>query len=92
MKKEKIYECEVKRLHQIDGKRFWKWIIKSATEIEKSEKIRCNLCKGKVRLHKQRISAGPKDHVEHIHQEHSKICPNGFYFLGESMISIRPVE
>lgn len=92
MKKEKIYECEVKRLHQLDGQRFWKWITKQACDVLKSDQIRCCTCKGKVRLHKQKSPAGPSDHVEHIRKKDSEGCPKGFYFNGTSQISKFPVD
>lgn len=92
MKKEKIHECEVKKLHQINGQRFWKWIRRSVSEINRGEVIRCHACKGKVRLHKKRDLNGPQDHVEHIRYEDSKNCPEGFYFLGVWKKSLMPVE
>lgn len=82
MKKEKIYECEVNKLHQIDGKRFLKWIRRNASEVTRNESIRCHECKGPVRLHKKRIANGPNDHVEHIHRSDSEKCPLGFYYTG----------
>jgi len=82
MKKEKIYECEVKRQHQIDGQRIWKWIKKNASEIIRGESIRCHICKGDVRLHKKRSIDGPNDHAEHIYRSDSEKCPLGFYYKG----------
>lgn len=92
MKKEKIYECEVKRQHQIAGQRFWKWIRRSANEIDRSETIRCHACKGKVRLHQQRNSNGPRDHVEHFRREDSVGCKFGVYYDGIQRESIFPLE
>lgn len=90
--KEKVYECEVKILHQKDGVRFWKWIRRNASQVDRKDTLRCYECKGKVRLHRRKIQHGPKDHVEHKSHLDSEGCSLGHYYQGKSKISNSPVE
>lgn len=83
MKKEKIYKCEVERLHQVNEKRFLKWVTREVSQIIRGESIRYYECKGLVRLHKKRSINGPNDHVEHLYRSDSENCPLGFYYKGK---------
>lgn len=89
---EKIYECEVKRPFMENGQRVRRWIRREVSLIEKQDQIRCYECKGKVRLHRQRIPNGPKDHVEHRERSDSEGCSLGHYYLGKPQASSDPVE
>jgi hypothetical protein len=90
---EKIYECEVKRLHQKkDSQRYWDWIRRRVDLIERGDLIRCYECKGKVRLHKKKVPNGPQDHVEHSIREDSEGCSLGHYFMGTPKTSSEPIE
>lgn len=79
--KDKIYECEVKRQYLINGVREWRWKRAPVTEVQKGEEVRCYECHIKMRLHRQRVSSGPQDHVEHFFRADSEKCPLGFYYL-----------
>ena len=89
---EKIYECEVKRLFMENGQRVRKWIRRGVSLADDGDPIRCYECKGKVRLHRQRIQNGPKDHVEHRDRKDSEGCSLGHYYLGTPKTSSDPVE
>jgi hypothetical protein len=91
-KKEKIYECEVKRLFMKNGQRVWKWKRVLASEVIRHEKIRCYCCRGQVRLHKKKIPTGPSDHVEHFRRIDSEGCPLGCYFLGVKLHSTLMID
>lgn len=90
--KEKIYECEVKRPFMDNGQRIRKWIRREVSLVDDGDPIRCYECKGRVRLHRQRIENGPQDHVEHMSRQDSEGCPLGYYYLGTAKPSTNPAE
>lgn len=92
MKKEKIYECEVRRLFIVDGKRVSKWVRRNASDVNREDQIRCHSCRGKVRLHVKQELNGPRDHVEHTSRQDSEGCPLGYHYRGLSRPSHSPVE
>ncbi len=96
--REKIYECEVKKLFLRNGVKRWKWIRMTVTDALAAEasEIRCKDCHGAVRMHKKHVGHGPAPHVEHKSKADSEHCPSGFYFKQsqhrEARLSMRPVE
>ena len=98
-KRESFFECEVKRIRIIDGKRsnFWKVkTVKDALDDNDAE-FRCKDCHGKVKLFRQRLAHAAAPHVEHTLREDSGYCPAGMYFRAatdgrEPRLSEFPVE
>jgi hypothetical protein len=82
-KREKIYECEVKRRRRTESGTFQPfWKLKSVQEAVEDEdtEFRCKDCHGRVKLFRKRLPAGPASHVEHLMKEDSEYCPGGMYF------------
>jgi hypothetical protein len=79
---EQIYECEVKRLHVLDGKKQWRWVKKAVREAisEADAEVRCKDCHGAVKVHGKHVLHGPAPHVEHKSRQDSEYCPSGMYF------------
>lgn len=82
LREEKLYECEVKRIRMVDGKRspFWKVkTVREAVEDGDSE-FRCKDCHGEVKLFRRQVARVAAPHVEHVHRSDSEYCPAGMYF------------
>lgn len=83
-KREKIYECEVKRRRRTESgtfQPFWKLkTVQEAVEDEDTE-FRCKDCHGRVKLHRRRMAAGMVSHVEHLTKEDSEYCAGSMFFL-----------
>jgi len=60
-------ECQKKRLFIRNSKRIFDWVPVEVSSLESGNAgdIRCRHCYGQVRVHKQKASHGPADHVEH---------------------------
>lgn len=63
--KNKIYECAVLIWFMVNGRREQRWVEREVTQIADGAKVRCKACHQPVRIHRQRVSDGPRDHVEH---------------------------
>jgi hypothetical protein len=90
-----MIRCELRKLYKIDGEYESRWKEVPVAEATGAlpEDIRCMHCHGAVRIHKQRIALGPRDHVEHRTKEDSEGCRGGVYFQGEPhRMSSRPVK
>lgn len=87
-------KCEQKRLFKLDGEKFWRWVEVDVSALQSGEQIsiRCTHCHGRVRVHKQNVEHGPKDHVEHRSKQDSESCRGGHYFKGEHKMSLAPVS
>ena len=77
-----MYECEQKKEFQVGGKIERRWVKVSAELIDvvPKELLRCLHCHGPVRLHKQRVAHGPRDHVEHTVTADRTHCKGGNLF------------
>lgn len=64
--KDKVYECEVLIWFLREGLREQRWILREVSKITDGSKVRCKCCYQQVRIHRQRLSNGPRDHVEHL--------------------------
>lgn len=64
--KDKVYDCEVLIWFMVNGKREQRWIIRAVKNIADGSTVRCKCCHQPVRIHRQRLSKGPRDHVEHF--------------------------
>lgn len=87
-------KCEQKRLFKINDEKVWKWVEVDVSTLTSGEQksIRCMHCQGAVRVHKQNVDHGPKDHVEHRSKQDSENCRGGHYFKGEHKPSQNPVN
>ena len=88
-----MLECERKRLFSQKGKKTWKWVEVRVSTLTSdcSDDIRCKYCHGQVRVHKQHVTHGPADHVQHRSRRDSENCRGGSYFRGNHRISLNPV-
>ena len=88
-----MYRCEQKKIFHKDGGYEDRWVEVSATTLTgvASNKIRCVHCHGAVRVHKQQVEHGPRDHVEHRLRQDSEGCRAGMHFKGNHQISRQPV-
>ena len=90
-----MYEGAVKKLYQRDGRKSWQWKVVPVASIASTPEaggIRCQHCRGHVRVHKRRVPHGPADHVEHLSTVDSTNCLGGHIFAGVHKISDHPVE
>lgn len=87
-------KCAQKKPFMVNGKRVWKWVAVEVTKVVGSPlAVRCVDSHGAVRLHKQRVKHGPKDHVEHLSRQDSTYCIGDMHYKGgEIRISTQPVE
>jgi hypothetical protein len=96
--KEKIYECEVKKLFKVDGVKEWRWVTRPVKDAiaDGALEFRCKDCHGAVKLHRQHVAHGPAPHIEHKSKQDSEYCPLGFYFRQhpgrEPRLSQIPIE
>lgn len=81
-KEEKLYECEVKRIKILEGKRSPFWKLKSVREAveDGDSEFRCKDCHGAVKLFRRHVAHAPAPHVEHQLRSDSEHCPAGMYF------------
>lgn len=98
-KKEIMYECEVKRIRIVDGKRSFFWKVKSVREAveDNDTEFRCKDCHGEVKLLKRQVAKVAAPHVEHKLRQDSEYCPIGLHFQGATdgrapRVSEFPVE
>ncbi len=93
MSSELMIKCEKKVVKLVEGKSTEKWVEVFASELPSGEQpdIRCIHCHGKVRVHRQHVEHGPRDHVEHLSRQDSENCKGGHYFGGEHKMSLQPV-
>ncbi len=89
-----MLRCERKALFKDNDKKVWKWVEAEVVALSsgKQPDIRCIHCHGRVRVHKQNVAHGPRDHVEHLSRQDSENCRGGHYFKGEHRMSLRPVS
>lgn len=87
-------KCEQKKPFMVNDERVWKWVAMEVSKIIGTpHEIRCLHCYGAVRVHKQRVDHGPKDHVEHLSRQDSTYCIGGMHYKGgETRMSSLPVE
>lgn len=88
-----MVRCEQRRRSGVDGEGDHTWVEVSASDLPSGEQpdIRCLYCHGRVRVHRQHVPHGPRDHVEHISRQDSENCRGGHYFQGEHRFSTEPV-
>jgi hypothetical protein len=89
-----MVRCERRTQYKIDGRYEWRWKEVDVAEMPTTSprKIRCLYCHGAVRVHRQQIPQGPRDHVEHRSRRDSEGCPGGHYFQGIARLSSNPIE
>ena len=89
-----MLKCEQKRDVTIDGMMSQRWVEVSASELPSGMQpdIRCMHCHGEVRVHRQHVEHGPRDHVEHVSRQDSENCKGGHHFKGEHRMSLQPVQ
>jgi len=92
MANDMMIKCERKALFKINNEKVWKWMESEVASLLSGEhpEIRCIHCHGQVRLHKQQVAHGPKDHVVHMSRQDSEHCRGGHYFKGEHRMSLQP--
>jgi hypothetical protein len=79
----KMYECETSVLIQgPDGRRQRQWKARAVRLIDDGDTIRCMHCHGEVRIHRQQVPTGPRDHVEHRSGDDARHCRGGAEFRG----------
>jgi hypothetical protein len=88
-----MLRCERRAQCLVDGEKIWKWIEVDVGALPSGEQpgIRCVHCHGRVRVHKQNVEHGPRDHVEHLSRQDSENCLGGHHFKGEHQMSSQPV-
>ena len=98
LREEKLYECEVKRIRIVEGKRSPFWKVKSVRDaVEDGDlEFRCKDCHGAVKLFRRQVAHVAAPHVEHMERADSEYCAAGMYFRqandGRSQrLSERPV-
>jgi hypothetical protein len=95
MPHDEMTRCEQKKEFRTkDGDSEWRWVEVAASTVVgvPRERLRCMHCHGTVRLHRQQVSHGPQDHLEHLHKQDSEHCRGGHYFDGgDHRISSQPV-
>lgn len=86
--------CERRTQYKRDVGYEWLWKEVPVAEVigAAGKSIRCVHCHGAVRIHQQKVSHGPQDHVEHLSRQDSENCRGGHYFKGEHRRSSQPVE
>ena len=62
------YDCEVLLWFMVGGNREQRWIEREVKLVLDGASVRCKRCKATVRIHRQRIADGPRDHVEHMYR------------------------
>jgi hypothetical protein len=89
-----MLKCERKAQFKINNEKVWKWVDVDVADLTSGEQpaIRCIHCHGRVRVHKQNVAHGPRDHVEHMSCQDSENCRGGHYFKGEHKMSSQPVN
>lgn len=90
-----MHECEVKRpFIETGGNKTMKWVVKPVSSIGSTPNtgIRCMHCYGAVRVHKQQVEHGPRDHVEHLRHADSVDCRGGHQFAGTHNMSAERIE
>lgn len=90
-----MYECHQKRpFLNSDGSKTLRWVPYPVSALDSglSRGVRCMHCHGAVRVHKQKVPHGPRDHVEHRSRQDSEGCRGGAYFKGEHRMSLMPVD
>ncbi len=85
-------KCDVKRLYKSNETKDMKWVQRPVAEVQEGERVRCTHCHGKVRVHRQHVSHGPQDHVEHTSREDSENCRGGHHFKGTHKRSGHPID
>lgn len=90
-----MLDCEQrKEFRRPDGDVLeWRRVtVSSAVDVPR-ERLRCMHCHGAVRVHKQQVPDGPRDHVEHLLHQDSEHCRGGVYYDGHGQRrSTQPVE
>ncbi|HEY4357276.1 MAG TPA: hypothetical protein VGN16_16115 [Acidobacteriaceae bacterium] len=81
-REEKIYECDVKRIRIVNGKRYFFWKVKTVREAleDEDKEFRCKDCRGEVKLFRRHVAHAAAPHVEHKRRQDSEYCPAGMYF------------
>lgn len=89
-----MYECEQRKPFILAGRRALVWMVGPVSDLQSgtAQGVRCMHCHGAVRVHKQKVSHGPKDHVEHKSRQDSERCKGGVYFKGLHQLSLMPIE
>ncbi len=89
-----MYECEVKVPFVENGAKVMKWTVKPVSALGSGTQrgIRCKHCRGEVRVHKQQVSDGPEDHVEHTSRDDAEHCPGSPLFKGVFRPSQNPIS
>lgn len=94
MPRDMMLKCERKARFMDNNEKVWKWVEVDVADLPSGEQpaIRCIHCNGRVRVHKQNVAHGPKDHVEHTTRQDSENCRGGHYFKSEHKMSLQSVS
>lgn len=88
-------KCEQKKEFRGDAGDYQQWVEVPASKVAgvPSERLRCAHSHGAVRLHRQQVEHGPKDHLEHRLRQDSEHCQGGIYYVGPPhQMSTQPVD
>jgi hypothetical protein len=94
MPHDRMIECQ-QRKHFLENERqVERWTVVPVSRLygASSPDTRCMHCHGAVRVHKQKVEHGPRDHVEHRSRQDSEHCKGGHYFNGTHRLSTAPVQ
>jgi hypothetical protein len=88
-----MVRCEEKREFRVEGGTEWRWKDVPVSQVIGADRstIRCMHCHGAVRVHRQQVTHGPQDHVEHLLRQDSEGCKGGHHFDGKHRPSSQPV-
>jgi hypothetical protein len=73
---------EQKNPFMLNDKKAWKSVAVEVSKIIGTPHEAVYHCHGAVRVHKQRVTPGPKDHVEHLSRLDSTYCIGGMHYKG----------
>jgi hypothetical protein len=87
----KMYDCETKRPHRNStGGTDLRWVPRSVAQIPDGSEVRCLHCHGRVRIYRQRVANGPRDHVEHLSGDDARHCLGGGEFKADGVHRMSP--
>ena len=94
MPNELMTRCEQRKEYKVNDEYEWRWKEVAVSEAlgAQATDVRCVHCHGAVRIHKQQVGHGPRDHVEHRLRQDSESCRGGIHFQGIHRMSTQPVE
>lgn len=66
MSRQYQFVCEALIWFMVNDKREQQWVEREVIHIRDGVQVRCKDCHQPMRIHRQRKSDGPRDHVEHL--------------------------